>query len=138
MKYLKIIYATLIIGIIAAWIVFFSKRANKNSANISKTEIVISNKIINVGNTKHNVPVEANFEIINKGTNPLIITDITTDCNCTVPNWDHDPIMPNNITLIRLVYNGYTPGYFQKKAYVTCNTQNSPVVLVLRGNVIMD
>jgi hypothetical protein len=136
MKYIKVIYAILIIGIIVTWIIFFMHgRDNKKYEAIPRTDVVVKNKIINVGETPHYKPVEGDFQIVNKGPNPLIISDITTDCNCTTSDWDNKPIPPSHVTSIRLVYNGSTPGYFQKKAFVTCNVVNSPIILILRGNV---
>lgn len=97
--------------------------------------ITVTNKIVNNGTSKHNKPVTASFEITNVGKVPLVIDDIKTDCNCTVPDWERIPILPQKKTMIKLEYNGTTLGYYQKKAMIYCNVDDSPILLILRGNI---
>ena len=138
MKYLKYVYVLLISSVVLFWAIYFIKRNRKVSRDDAKTELSISNKIVNNGKSKHRDPVTAVFELTNTGNHPLIIQDVKTDCNCTVPNWEHNPILPQQKTKIELQYNGTTMGYYQKKATVYCNVENSPILLILRGNIVVE
>ena len=125
----------MISAIVIFWAVYFYKRIDKVSANKARTEVLVANKIFNNGYSKHNKPVIADFEITNIGKNSLIIDNVKTDCNCTATEWEKNPILPQHKTTIKLVYNGTTMGYFQKKAMVYCNVANSPLLLILRGKI---
>lgn len=39
-------------------------------------------------------PVTATFKITNKGDKPLVISNVTTSCGCTVADWTKEPIAP--------------------------------------------
>ena len=39
-------------------------------------------------------PVTATFKITNKGDKPLVISNVTTSCGCTVTDWTKSPILP--------------------------------------------
>jgi hypothetical protein len=137
MKSIKFIYGLLILGIGVVWaVIYFRDQSNPSSEVTGKTQITITKKIIDVGETMQHVPAEAKFEILNSGTRPLVIADINTDCNCTVPDFDSIPIMPGKKTYVSLIYNAHSPGYFQKKAFVTCNADNNPIILIIRGKVV--
>jgi hypothetical protein len=136
-KYINLLYALLVLATLVVWGVYFlNKPETKSVQSIALTKVSIQKNIINVGEIPHHKSVEVIFEIINEGYHPLIIKDVKTDCNCTSPDWQKEPIPPKGVTKIKILYNSHTPGYFQKKALVTCNVDESPIVLVMRGIVI--
>jgi hypothetical protein len=138
------LYVILVAAILVVWgYVLYSKNqsdANRmtslsSGASMPRTQIWIKNQIINTGRQKLNIPVAAVFELKNTGLFPLTIYDVTTDCNCTVPEWKRAPILPNEIFHIKLVYNGKTLGFFQKKGIIKCNIPNGTLVVVMRGEM---
>jgi len=80
-----------------------------------------------------NGKVEFNFT--NKGTTPLIISDVKSSCGCTTPSWSKEPIEPGKQGTITVVYNTTLPGPFNKTVVVYSNANNSPVRLEVRGKV---
>jgi hypothetical protein len=138
------LYAILISASLLVWgYVLYLKNRSVDKTMISrsfipsmpKTQIWIKNQVINIGRQKFNTPVSAVFELKNTGLFPLTIFDVSTDCNCTVPEWKRAPILPNEIFHIKLVYNGKILGFFQKKGIIKCNIPNGTLVIIMRGDM---
>lgn len=62
------------------------------------------------------------FQFINMGTVPLIITNAQASCGCTTPEYPKQPILPGKKGKIKVTYNteGH-PGNFIKSVYITSN-----------------
>ena len=78
------------------------------------------------------------FRFTNTSKNPLIVNVVRTTCGCTNPEWPKDIIDPGKTGEIRVTYNTQIPGRFQKSITVFCNAQNSPVKLLIKGEVEPD
>lgn len=102
------------------------------------TEVEIPITLKDLGSIERNGLAEATFKIVNKGKAPLVIKNITVDCHCTLVTWNKAPVLPKDSTNIRIRYDSSQPGYFQKKAVVYLNANNSPVLLLIRGEVVVD
>ena len=48
-------------------------------------------------------PVTATFKITNKGDKPLVISNVTTSCGCTVTDWTKSPILPGKTGEVSLM-----------------------------------
>ena len=138
------LYAILILATLLVWgYVLFSKNklgaksltAQSLVTSTPNTQVWVKNQLINTGHQILNTPVAAVFELKNTGLFPLIIDNVTTDCNCTVPEWKKGPILPNETFHIRLIYNGKMLGFFQKKGIIKCNIPNGTLVIVMRGEM---
>lgn len=76
------------------------------------------------------------FEVTNTGTAPVVISNAMASCGCTTPEWSKDPIMPGGKSAIKVGYNtSGRVGSFTKTITVTSNSENSTVVLTIKGNV---
>lgn len=125
----------LIIGI--NLFLFFGKEKHQLLRPIEKNTVVkVINPIINIGRIKRWGKAEASFKIINIGYNPLIIEAVTVDCHCTSPSWERKAVNSNDSTIIKVKYDSSIPGFFQKKILVNVNSNNSPVLLIFRGEII--
>lgn len=81
---------------------------------------------------------ERTFEFTNTGDSPLIITNATSTCGCTVPSFPKEPILPGKSSKISVKYN-MSPGPIRKTITVTSNAVNYPdgiVPLKIKGTVI--
>jgi hypothetical protein len=77
-----------------------------------------------------------NFELINEGNAPIIITRVSTSCGCTTPEWTKEPIAPNGKGFVKAIYDPKgRPGPFSKTITVYTNINPSGTVLTIRGNV---
>ncbi len=77
-----------------------------------------------------------NFKYTNKGSNPLIITNIETSCGCTIPDWNNEPLMPNETSNLKIIYDSKTLGRFKKSITVFYNGESSPQKLIIKGEVV--
>lgn len=78
------------------------------------------------------------FKFTNVSEEPLIINVVRTSCGCTNPEWPKDPLKPGDQGEIKVTYNTKIEGSFQKNVTVFCNAVNSPVKLLIKGEVQPD
>jgi len=75
------------------------------------------------------------FRFYNKGRTPLIVSEVTASCGCTVPSWSKTPIMPGDSGIIKVIYLTAETGAIDKMVTVYSNATKMPVSLELKGNV---
>jgi len=83
--------------------------------------------------------VEHTFYFTNTGNEPLIITNVTTQCGCTTPKgWPRDPVIPGGKGEITIAFNSATKiGRQNKVATIISNAVNTKSnQLLLSGNVL--
>ncbi len=73
------------------------------------------------GNIPQGTPVTTEFEVINTGKAPLIISNVNVTCGCTTPFFTKDPIMPGKKGLIKATFNAAAAGAFTKGITVVTN-----------------
>lgn len=106
-----------------------------NEAPTKKTTLELMEKAVELKNLKINETETAVFTIKNTGNNPLIISNISTTCGCTVPEWVKKPVLPNQTTEIAVRVTPDNKGYFRKVVTVFCNTEDKILSLVVKGIV---
>jgi hypothetical protein len=75
------------------------------------------------------------FVFKNEGTTPIVISNVSSTCGCTVPSWPKEPVAPGKKGAITVVYNTKIPGSFNKTVVVYSNANNSPVRMTIMGKV---
>ena len=83
-------------------------------------------------------PATATFQIKNDGDKPLVISNVTTSCGCTVADWTKDPIAPGATGVVTSTFDAKALGHFYKDIGVYCNASARPIYLMLRGEVSAD
>ncbi len=83
-------------------------------------------------------PVTATFTVKNDGDKPLVITNVTTSCGCTVADWTKTPIAPGASGTIASTFDAKALGRFNKSVGVYCNASTRPIYLAVRGEVSAD
>ena len=77
------------------------------------------------------------FEFVNTGNQPLIISHVQASCGCTTPYWTKEPVMPGKTGSIKASYNSNgRPGPFNKSITVTSNADGGNKQLSFKGVVI--
>ena len=71
-------------------------------------------------------PVTATFKITNKGDKPLVISNVTTSCGCTVADWTKEPIAPGKTGSVSSTFDAKASGRIQKTLGIYCNVCNKP------------
>lgn len=77
------------------------------------------------------------FNVVNTGSAPLVIENVTTSCGCTLAKWDEEPIMPGDTAQLKISYNSNIVGEIRRSVVVKTNDkQKRRTMLMLTGNVV--
>jgi Protein of unknown function (DUF1573) len=76
------------------------------------------------------------FEFTNTGTAPLIISNVTSSCGCTVPSWTKEPVMPKATGKIEVKYDTNRVSPIRKTITVMSNAETPTVALKIKGDVV--
>ena len=83
-------------------------------------------------------PATAVFTVKNDGDKPLVISNVTTSCGCTVADWTKEPIAPGATGKVLAVFDAKALGHFYKDISVYCNASDLPIYLMINGEVSAD
>lgn len=123
------------------------KTANKTVTKTTKIAtpkvegagMVFDTETIDYGTIAHNSEPNRKFEFTNNGNKPLIITNTTGSCGCTVPTTPKEPILPGARGVIGVKYATDRVGAFTKTVTVSSNAEGQPSkVLTIKGVVLAD
>ncbi len=88
------------------------------------------------GTIKQGDKVTHDFEFVNSGKEPLIITEAHGSCGCTVPQWPKEPVAKGSKGTIHVEFNSTGKmGMQDKTVTITSNSKSGQKVLHLKGNV---
>jgi hypothetical protein len=145
---------------IAAIVIFFSLYACKeNSSKSSKsgssmnasesadsgiladtanyTSIQWLDSVQQFGKVTDGEKVLISFHFKNTGNKPLIVSNVSAGCGCTVPEKPEAPIPPGQDGIIKAEFNSSgRVGKVSKNVTVTCNTATQNYTLLFEGEVI--
>jgi hypothetical protein len=79
-------------------------------------------------------PVIHVFEIVNSGKQPLLLENVQASCGCTTPEWSREPIAPGATASIKVGYNAYAEGHFNKTVTIFYNNGQTKA-LIISGEV---
>jgi hypothetical protein len=79
------------------------------------------------GKIKEGEKVHYDFKFTNTGKSPLIISNATATCGCTIPEWPKEPIKPGATGVIKVVFDSTGKSGMQDKV-VTVTSNGNPVV----------
>lgn len=107
-----------------------------NSPAADPTTVQIIDSLYNFGTVVEGAIVEFSFRFKNTGANPLIISNASASCGCTVPEKPEAPIKTGEIGVIKVKFdsNG-RPGTAYKTVTVLSNAQPGFPELALKGEV---
>jgi len=75
------------------------------------------------------------FEFENLSSIPFIITEVTSNCGCTAPEWDRRPAKQGEKLKVKVEFTAKEAGFFSKRITVFSNAKDSPHTLTITGNV---
>lgn len=88
------------------------------------------------GQIKEGDQVEHTFKFKNVGEAPLIISNASASCGCTVPEWPKEPIAVGNTGEIKVRFNSKgKPGIQNKTVTITANTYPSRNTVRIKADV---
>lgn len=98
--------------------------------------IEFQQEIYDFGKIVEGEKVSFSFKFKNTGKTPLIISDASASCGCTVPDKPEEPIEPGAEGLINVVFNSAGKMGLQNKSItILANTIPNTKTLYLRGEV---
>ena len=101
------------------------------------TTVQLIDSLYNFGTVTEGEKVTYNFRFKNTGKKPLIITNTTASCGCTVPEKPEKPILPEETAFIKVVFNSKgKAGMNHKTITVTSNAHPEFTQLLLNGEVV--
>lgn len=103
---------------------------------ISAQSISFSQDKIDYGVIKKGSDGNKIFKFTNTGDKPLIISNVKSSCECSVPSWPRIPILPGKSGEINVKYNTKNLGKFSKSIEVYSNDPKvSRKILKIKGEV---
>ncbi len=101
------------------------------------TTVQIIDSVHDFGEVAEGEIVEFNFRFKNTGTAPLVVTNVSASCGCTVPEKPEQPIRPGETGFIKAKFDSdKRPGETMKTVTVTSNTSPAFPELILKGKVL--
>ena len=79
-------------------------------------------------------PVIHVFEVENIGKEPLLLENVQASCGCTTPEWSREAIAPGATAPIKVGYNAYAEGRFNKTVTIFYNNGQTKA-LIISGDV---
>ncbi|MCX2429291.1 MULTISPECIES: DUF1573 domain-containing protein [unclassified Pedobacter] len=89
--------------------------------------IVFEREIFDFGKIVQGDKVNHEFKFKNAGKSPLIISNATATCGCTVPEVPKDPILPGKEGSLKVVFNSTGKQGMQDKV-ITINSNANPSI----------
>ena len=91
---------------------------------------------VDYGTINQNADGKREFVFVNNGNKPLIISNATGSCGCTVPSYPKEPILPGQKAVIGVKYDTSRIGAISKTVTLTSNAEGMPSkVLNIKGTV---
>jgi hypothetical protein len=104
-------------------------------AAVAKPEsLVLKEPSYSFGKIPQGRPVIHIFEIENIGKEPLMLENVQASCGCTTPEWSRDPIAAGATVPIKVGYNAYAEGHFNKTITIFYNNGQTKA-LTITGEV---
>ena len=101
------------------------------------TTVQVIDSVYDFGNVVQGDKVEYSYRFKNTGNKPLIVSNATASCGCTVPEKPEQPIKPGEIGFIKVVFNSAgRMGEAHKEVTVTSNAYPAFPRLQLKGKVV--
>lgn len=140
------------IFILALTVFSFAACRNANTSSASTTNdtsknaavpaadapvIVFERDIFDFGKIVQGESVQHEFKLKNTGKSPLIISNATATCGCTVPQVPGEPVLPGKEGVIKVIFNSEGKMGMQDKVItVTSNASEKVTTVHLVGEVL--
>ena len=106
-----------------------SAKHSNQSAQKSKApefKFLVSDNTHDFGTIPEGPKATYEFQFVNIGKSPLVITNAQASCGCTSPEFPREPILPGKKGKIKVTYTSEGhPGNFTKSVYLTSNAQTN-------------
>lgn len=99
--------------------------------------ISFKNEVHDFGRVIEGEKITYAFKFTNTGNGNLVITNVSSSCGCTVPEFTKEPLKPGETGNIKVTFDSRNRRGFQNKSVtVVSNTQPNTTVLRIKAQVI--
>ena len=109
-----------------------------STLSASAQKLTTNTPVYDCGQVLFRQPITAHFNIKNKASRKVIITDVKTSCGCTTAIAAEQEIGGGKESVIDATYDAKQLGHFQKEIWIYEEGQNKPLELTLRGVVVTE
>ncbi|CAM4242082.1 DUF1573 domain-containing protein [Gillisia limnaea] len=110
--------------------------AERDAQDVYYPELTFEESEFDFGNIAQNAAQEHIFKFTNTGKAPLVITNATSTCGCTVPTYPkNESIAPGEGGEMLVKFNGAGQGQVTKTVTVTANTEKGTELLRIKAFV---
>lgn len=107
-------------------------------AVVAQPRISSNKEVHNFGQIEWKNPVSVEYTITNTGNQPLVLTNVTTSCACSVPDWTKAPIAPGEKGTVKASFDAKALGHFEKTIGIYSNAEPHLVYLKFTGEVVKE
>lgn len=106
-------------------------------APISKDpSIYLESEVLDYGIINKGAEGTRTFKVSNRGSQPLLLTNCSGSCGCTVPTCPREPILPGKSAEVSVKYDTNRVGPISKQVNITSNDPANPnKVVMVKGEV---
>ena len=109
----------------------------KPAAELPKTTVQLIDSAYDFGKVTDGEVVTFSYRFKNTGNNPLIVSNATASCGCTVPEKPEQPILPGETGFIKVKFNSENRvGPAHKSVTVSANVDPAFPEILLTGEVV--
>jgi len=101
-------------------------------------KLTVKKATIDCGRVVYQSPVKATFQLRNKGSRKITITDVQTSCGCTSADWPRGEIGGGDKFTVSATYDARQLGHFEKQVLVFGNNSSEPLLLTMKGVVVAE
>ena len=127
----KIVYISLVFSLVTLLASCSEDGSDSSNARIKFTETEFA-----FGKIAHKSDGTHEFEFENTGKVPLVITNVKSSCGCTIPSYPKEPVETGKKGIIKVKYDTNRVGMFTKSVKVFSNAKDSPVKLIISGEIL--
>lgn len=109
-----------------------------NIAAWAQPKITFDKPVQELGYLLWRHPVRITYNFTNTGSSPLVISNVTTSCACTIADWTKKPIPAGAKGQVTATFDAEAIGRFYKEVGVYCNASSMPIYLEFNGEVTAD
>ncbi|QYA25653.1 DUF1573 domain-containing protein [Gramella sp. MT6] len=113
--------------------------AERDAQETQYPEITFEESEFDFGNIAKGTSVEHVFKFTNTGNAPLVITNASSSCGCTVPTYPkNETIAPGESSEMLVKFNGSGNGQVTKTVTVSANTESGKEQIKIKAFVEAD
>lgn len=109
-----------------------------SSSLLAQPRLSSNSDRIKMGRIEWKRPISVTYTITNTGDKPLVMSNVTTSCSCTIADWTKTPIVPGEKGFVKATFDSESLGRFDKEVCIYSNANPNLVYLSFEGEVVRE